>query len=76
MNALILGFDTKGYSSIQDNNEKKEIRKYLYKLVTSSSIYTITNPIDDLVDTGDGFYLVLNESDYGKICPYDEVNST
>ena len=67
MNALILGFDTKGYSSIQDNNEKKEIRKYLYKLVTSSPIYTITNPIDDLVDTGDGFYLVLNESDYGKI---------
>lgn len=67
MNALILGFDVKGYSSIEDNHEKKELRQYLYKLVTTSNVYKVDNTIDDLLDTGDGFYLVLNETDYGKV---------
>lgn len=67
MNAVVIGFDVKSFSSVVDNREKKEIRQYLFNLITTATCYQINNLVEDLVDTGDGFYLVLNETDYSKI---------
>ena len=58
MNAVIACFDIKDSSNIKKNEEKIKYRKFLYdfvKMYTENSLQAIT---EDLLDTGDGFYLI------------------
>ena len=49
MNAVVIGFDVKSFSSVMDNREKKEIRQYLFNLITTAPCYQINNLVEDKV---------------------------
>lgn len=67
MNTVIACFDIKDSSKIEKNEEKIQCRRQLYDFVKQYSENSLNSITEDLLDTGDGFYLIYNTCDYGKI---------
>ncbi|MCR5063632.1 MAG: hypothetical protein K6A89_10155, partial [Treponema sp.] len=67
MNTVIACFDIKDSSKIEKNEEKIQCRKQLFDFVKQNSETELQLITEDLLDTGDGFYLIYNTCDYGKI---------
>ena len=67
MNTVIACFDIKDSSKIEKNEEKIQCRKQLFDFVKQNSETDLQLITEDLLDTGDGFYLIYNTCDYGKI---------
>lgn len=67
MNTVIACFDIKDSSKIEKNEEKIQCRKQLYDFVKQNSETDLQLITESILDTGDGFYLIYNTCDYGKI---------
>lgn len=67
MNTVIACFDIKDSSKIEKNEEKIQCRRQLYDFVKQYSENSLNSITEDLLDTGDGFYLIYNTCDYGEI---------
>lgn len=67
MNTVIACFDIKDSSKIEKNEEKIQCRRQLYDFVKQYSENSLNSITEDLLDTGDGFYLIYKTCDYGEI---------